>query len=61
MASDEDVGGGVARTATASRAVLASGRAAGRILAARLIANIPLLLVLAWGSVRLVVDDLQTS
>ncbi|HEX6868088.1 MAG TPA: hypothetical protein VF119_04740 [Candidatus Limnocylindrales bacterium] len=30
------------------------GRAAARILAARLIANLPLLAVLAWGSVRLV-------
>ena len=33
---------------------LTTGRIAARILAARLIANIPLGLVLAWGSVRLV-------
>jgi hypothetical protein len=58
VASDEDVaaiGAMAAPGPDGPRIAGSGGRTAGRILAARLIANLPLLLVLAWGSVRLVV------
>jgi len=50
----EDVGAMVAPGSDGQPSAAGGGRTAARILAARLIANIPLLLVLAWGSVRLV-------
>ena len=59
VAFDEDVAAG--RRRGAEPAAPARCRVAGRILAARLIAIIPLLVVLAWGSVRLVLGDLRRA
>jgi len=53
VASDEDIAAGLEPEAESARAA-AGGGVAVRILPARLIANIPLLAVLVWGSVRLV-------
>ncbi len=54
VATDEDVAAIASPGSDAPLVAGARGRTAARILAARLIADIPLLLVLAWGSVRLV-------
>jgi len=54
VAADEEVAAVLAPPAMATPVAGREGRTAGRILAARLIANIPLLVVLAWGSIRLV-------
>ena len=55
VASDDDIRAVVAPGSSGRLNPRGGGRTAARILAARLIANIPLVLVLAWGSVRLVV------